>query len=250
MGSASFTLSDVKKELGPGLGIRSNLYLLECAIKGADARKLAILCLSTSLPERNIGYTDIYHKGRRHRMRGETDLTGTYTINITDDSEMKLRRYFDSWMKEVDNTTPKSENALSGLFGGAMGDLMESVNGVLKAVNSIKSAWQVDGGLSWIKNTIVGKDMPAAYMTNINIWQLSKTREKIHGYGLSGAFPIEVGAIETDDSNENQLSQFSVTFAYSDFEPITNEGFMKQVVNTIIGETGQEILRGTKNLFS
>lgn len=247
--SSAFSLSDVKKELGPGLGIRSNLYLLECAIKGADARKLAVLCLSTSLPERNIGKVDLFHKGRKYTIRGETELTGTYTINITDDSEMKLRRYFDSWMKEVDNTTPKTENALAGLIGGEAGDFMESVNGVIKAVNSIKSAWQVDGGLSWIKNTITGKNVPAGYMTNVNIWQLSKTRQKLRGYALQGCFPIELGAIETDDSNENQLSQFSVTFAYSDFEPITNDSFMKQVVDTIIGETGQEILRGTKNLF-
>lgn len=250
MGEFSFSLSDVKKQLGPGLGVRSALYLLECAIKGAESKKLAILCQSTSLPERTIGTVDLYHKGRRYKARGETDLSGTYTINITDDSEMKLRKYFDTWMKEVDNTTPKESNALAGLFGGTMGDLMEVANGTLKAVNEIKSAWEFDHGVSWAKNMILGKPLPAGYQTDINIWQLTKTRDKLYGYKLTNAYPIQVGAIETSDTDENQLSMFSVEFAYSDFEPVKAQGFIKNVVDTIIGETGQEIIQGIENLTS
>ena len=249
MGQFSFSLADVKKHLGPGLGIRSSHYLLEVAVKGATSKKLAVLCQSTSLPERAIGTVDLYYKGRRYKTRGETDLSGTYTINITDDSEMKLRKMFDSWMKEVDNTTPKENNALAGLFGGAMGDLMEVANGTLKAINEIKSAWEFDGGVSWIKNMITGKPQPAGYQTEVNIWQLTKTREKLYGYKLTNCYPIQIGAIEVSDTEENQLSMFSVDLAYSDFEPIEDKGFISQVVDAIIGETGQEIVKGVENLF-
>lgn len=55
MGTFSFSLSDIKKQLGPGLGVRSNAYLLEVAVVGAVSKKLAVLCQSTALPERNIG---------------------------------------------------------------------------------------------------------------------------------------------------------------------------------------------------
>lgn len=249
MGTFSFSLSDIKKQLGPGLGVRSNAYLLEVAVVGAVSKKLAVLCQSTALPERNIGTADIFYKGRKYKMRGETDLSGTYTINITDDSEMKLRRMFDSWMREVDNTTPKGSNALAGLFGGAMGDLMEVANGTLKAVNEIKSAWEFDGGVSWLKNMIMGKPLPANYQTTVNIWQLTKVKEKLYGYALTNAFPIEVGAVEVSDENENQLSMFSVTFAYSDFEPIEDKGIIGQIVDTVIGQEGQEIVQGVENLL-
>lgn len=250
MGEFSFTLSDIKKQLGPGLGVRSNKYLIEVPIPGSNSKKLAVLCKSTSLPERNIGSVDVFYKGRKYKMRGETELTGTYTINLTDDSEMRLRRCFDNWMKEVDNTTPKGSNALSGLFGGALGDFMETANGVLKTINEIKSAFAFDGGVSYVKNIILGRDMPANYMVDVNVWQLSKWNDKIYGYRLQNAFPTEVGAVEISDDAENQLSEFSVTFTYSDFEPIEDQGLIKDIVDTIIGDEGQSLVDNVENLFN
>lgn len=249
MGQFSFSLSDVKKQLGPGLGIRSNLYLLEVATIGSMSKKLAVLCMATSLPERTIGTVDLYHKGRRYKVRGETDLTSTFTINITDDSEMKLRQLFDNWMKEVDNTTPPRTNALSGIFGEQANDFLNTANGILTAVNEIKSAWEFDKGVSWFKNMLLGKPLPAGYQSYVNIWQLSKTRDKIYGYQLTNAYPVTLGAIETDDSNENALSQFSVDFAYSDFHPIKDEGVIKQVVDAIIGDEGNTLINNLETLF-
>lgn len=249
MGEFNFTLSDLKKQLGPGLGVRSSQYLLEVAVQGSSSKKLAILCMATSLPERVVGTVDIFHKGRKYKIRGETDLSGSYTINIMDDSNMELRKLFDSWLKEVDDTTPKETNAFAGLFGGAMGDLMNVVNGTLKAINEIKSAFEMDGGLSWIKNAIMGKPLAAMYQTEVNIWQLDKTRNKVYGYRLTNAYPINIGPIEVSDENENQMSQFSVEFAYSDFEPIKPDGFIKQVIDAVIGKEGQEIIAGVESLL-
>ena len=96
MGQFSFSLSDIKKAMGPSLGLVSNRYLVEIPINIKNQKSLAILARSTSLPESNVGVVDYYYKGRRFKARGEHVFAGTYTLNFTDDSEMKVRELFDT----------------------------------------------------------------------------------------------------------------------------------------------------------
>ena len=42
---------------------------------------------------------------------------------------------------------------------------------------------------------------------------------------------------------------FSVTFAYSDFEPIEDKGMIGQIADTIMGQEGLEIVQGIENLL-
>ena len=244
----SFTLSDIKKQLGPGLGLKVNKYLIEMPMPGVQGKKLAILCQSTALPEHNIDSIDIYSKGRRFKIRGETNFQGTYTINIIDDSEMKIRSMFDAWLRLVDNTKPK-QNGVLGMFGSQFNEALEAVSGVIQAANSLKSQIDFDGGMSFLTGAILGTPSAPSYQADINVWQLSKQNTKVYGYKLQNAWPTEVGAVELDDSNEAQLSQFSVTFAYSELEPIKPKSFTRGLIDTAIGDTGQDIVNGVENLF-
>ncbi|NQU33998.1 MAG: hypothetical protein HQ521_12250, partial [Bacteroidetes bacterium] len=90
----SITINELRKHLGPGLGLRKNKYMLELPVPTVSGESLNILCQSAGLPERNISTTDLWHKGRKYTVRGETDFVGEYEISIVDDDKMTVRQLF------------------------------------------------------------------------------------------------------------------------------------------------------------
>lgn len=194
------------KELGPGFGVRKNRYLIEVSNPLVDDEKLNILCRSASFPERNISTTDVWHKGRRYTVRGEVDYGGEFEIVVVDDSNMSLRKLFDNWLKIIDDSNPGSVgNLLSGYISGQASSV----------INRAKKVLGVFGASS------------ALYQTDINVWQMARPgvqegvdKQKVYGYKLENAFPKAVSSISLEDSEENTLSEFSVTFAFSEFTPL------------------------------
>ena len=249
MSNFHFSLSDLKKQLGDGLGIRSNLYGIVVPLPYEGSYKLAVLAKSTSLPERNVGTVDIYHKGRRYKIRGETDLQGTYTINMTDDSDMKLRQFFDAWMKSVDNTTPEFAGIVGEMFQGQWADALNVASGVLQGIGQVARDIKSSGNtwlervknysVSNLKSQISDNQILAPYQVDVEVYQLAvNNKDAIYGYRLQNCFPIEVGAVEIADENENQLSEFSVQLAYSDFEPILpNRSTADQIIEDVLGDS-------------
>lgn len=244
---STFTLSDLKKEMGPGLGLRKNKYLIEIPVPGVSGRKINILCRSTSLPERNISTIDVYDKGRRYKVRGETDFPGVYNISILDDSEMNIRKLFDQWINLVDNTKPRDDGIL-GALGNNFTQAAEAISGVINAFNTLKSSFEMDGGLSFILNGIDGNPGTVNYQTDVNVWQLDAKNNKIYGYQLQNAFPTTVGTVELDDGEENSLSEFSVDFTYSEFIPLENKTDFETVTERLLGTAGTEVVNGIRNL--
>lgn len=179
--SVNFTISDLKKAMGPGLGLRKSKYLVHIPLD-KDGKQINILCRSTSLPERSVDVQTLYHLGRKYTVRAETNFSEEYSISIIDDSKMSLRKMFDKWLNTVDDTT----------------------------VN--KSEPKIITGS--------GDTPKLTYQTNVEIWQLDQNGNKIYGYVLQNAFPKTVGTVELDDSNDSALSEFSVNFAFSEFKPI------------------------------
>lgn len=191
MSAPNFSITSLKKHLGPGLGLRKNKYILEMPVPGVEGETMSILCQSAGLPERNIATTDIWHKGRKYVIRGETDYVNEYEINIVDDSNMRLRNMFDQWLKSIDDTQPKSAR----------------------------------GGASFERGAVIPTP---SYQTDINIWQMSGSgsatatndSQKVYGYKLQNAYPKSVGIVTLESESENQLSQFSVNLAFSEFIPL------------------------------
>ncbi len=201
----NFTIDDLKKNLGPGLGLRKSKYLLEIPVPSQNGKKINLLCQSTSLPERNISTVTTWHRGRKYMMRGETTFTSTYNISVLDDSEMSLRELFDGWLTLVDNTNPDA-SLLTNSF------------------NNFQTSYEDDSSANWqLKpvNSIAGETI---YQADINVWQLSQRSEKIYGYKLQNAFPSSIGTVELDDSDNSTLSQFSLVFTYSELIPIKGTG--------------------------
>lgn len=243
--SFNFTISDLKKHLGPGLGLRKSKYLLEIPIPGAEGTSLNILCKSAGLPERNISVSEVMHKGRKYKLRGETDYIGTYEISILDDSNMKMRKLFDKWLRSVDNTKPKN----SGILGSSFESTLDEINSVIKSVNNIKTAINTDFGASFFMGFLDKTLANAApgYQTDINIWQLSGSGDRVYGYKLQNAFPSSVGIVTLDDGEIDTLSEFSVVFAFSEFIPLTDTP--TKIRDALIGDDLRDVINGVENLF-
>ena len=200
------TIQDLKKNLGDSLGLRKNKYLLEVPLSTATTgygNQLNVLCQATSLPERNMSTTSVYMTGRKYNVRGETEYQGTYEISLVDDSSMNLRKEFDSWMFSVDN----SNNSTSDNMNNPSGDGLPYIQ-------------PLNAGLFNLNNS---------YQADIKIWQLDANGNPVYGYALQNAFPSSIGTVELDDSNQSEMSQFSVTLTYSEMIPITFTGNVNNI---------------------
>lgn len=277
-----FNITNLKKHLGPGLGLRKNRYLIEIPVPTVSGETINILCQSAGLPERNIKTTEMWHKGRRYQIRGEMDFIGEYEVSIIDDSDMHIRKMFDTWMKQIDNTRPDRNNSLLGASfeydtGKSGGSLLEratnavGLSGVVQSarsvVNEVESAVKIG---NHIKNTLKNPRQlidftiglldnnkalsSAGYMTDINIWQMNRhdsasdhDSAKVYGYKLQNAFPKSIGIVTLEDESENQLSEFSVTFGFSEFIPLYGKN--EDMKRAVIGDKTTDIVDGIKKLY-
>lgn len=249
----NFSINELKKHLGPGLGLRKNRYLIEIPVPTVNGETINILCQSAGLPERNISTTEVWHKGRKYQVRGETDFGGDYEISIIDDDEMKIRQLFDVWLKQVDNSRPDKNAGLMGasfeeMVPGGLDNLQEG----LATANRVKNAFEnprqaLDFAIGQFNEN--AQLASALYQTDINIWQMDKPspggsidKRKIYGYKLQNAFPKQIGIVTLEDNEENTLSEFSVTFAFSEFIPLY--GMKKDLLKSVVGDQANDISRG------
>lgn len=218
------TINDLKNKLNGGL--RKNKYMIELPWSGVDSEKFNILCTSASFPQRTIQTTTISRHGRRYNIKAETDYGAEYEVTILDDNNLYFRRFFDNWMQKIDDS---GANA-GGFFGidsedssfRQILDTVDDVTDVLDTVSTIAS----DPSSFWNKVTSGLTDGTssyalASYQTEINIWQLDHNGNKVYGYKLQNAFPSALGIVTYDDSEQNSLVTYNVTFTYSEFMPIS-----------------------------
>jgi len=175
---------------------------------------------------------------------------GSYEVSILDDSAMNIRKTFDKWLKKVDDSG--EEGGLAS-YEGNLKDLLDVAKSGLTVLNQVKNVTKdpsdAIGGYFLGMIDPEGADATAKYQTDINIWQLSASGEKVYGYKLQNAFPQTVGIVTLDDGEENTLSEFSVTFAFSEFIPLENQSFGEELLRTTIGDSGNEVVNGVEALF-
>jgi len=220
-------INTLKSHLGIGIGSRKNKFLIELPMRSLDGEKINALAKSASLPERKINPVKIMHKGRQYYVRGETEYPGTYQITVLDDSEMNVRKAIDDWLTEIDDS---AKTTRAGLGSSSFEKNTNNLLGILQSGKNIYSDVRsaLNDPSNAMSNTLVGmidpsqKSPSAKYQVDINIWQLSSNGQKVYGYKLQNAFPINVGAVTYEDSDQNTLTEFTVEFAYSEFLPLEN----------------------------
>jgi len=252
-----FSISTLKKHLGPGLGLRKNKYLLEIPMPGIDGSTINVLCRSTGLPERNITTTEVFHKGRKCNLRGETDYIGTFEISILDDSNMNIRKKFDSWITHVDNSRINSDTFSGSSYESGVGEALSLIQSGISVANKIDEITKTNESLTnavggFFLGVLDGSQAApvAKYQTDINVWQLNASEDKIYGYKLQNAFPSSIGIVTLDDGAANELSEFSVVFTFSEFITLENATIPSQLLSAVLGPDVNNIIRGVERYNS
>lgn len=87
-------------------------------------------------------------------------------------------------------------------------------------------------------NTTLGKTNPRDYQVDLSVFQLDRSGAIIKSYKFIDAMPVNIGPIQLDFDQQNQIEQFDVEFTYNYFTSNTTSGALAGVnvsVDTPIG---------------
>lgn len=87
-------------------------------------------------------------------------------------------------------------------------------------------------------NTTLGKTSPSEYQVDLSVYQLDRSGAIIKSYKFIDAMPVNIGPIQLDFDQQNQIEQFDVEFTYNYFTSNTTSGAVAGVnvsVDTPIG---------------
>lgn len=87
-------------------------------------------------------------------------------------------------------------------------------------------------------NTTLGKTSPSQYQVDLSVYQLDRSGAIIKSYKFVDAMPVNIGPIQLDFDQQNQIEQFDVEFTYNYFTSNTTSGAVAGVnvsVDTPIG---------------
>mgnify|MGYP000040528865 FL=1 len=87
-------------------------------------------------------------------------------------------------------------------------------------------------------NTTLGKTSPTDYQVDLSVYQLDRGGAIIKSYKFVDAMPVNIGPIQLDFDQQNQIEQFDVEFTYNYFTSNTTSGAVGGVnvsIDTPIG---------------
>lgn len=101
-------INDFKAKLAGG-GARANQFKVTMpfpgyAQVGGEIEDLAFLCTSTSIPAMTIGNVNVPFRGRVIKIAGDRTFA-SWSINVLNDTNFKLRNAFERWQNGINNMT-------------------------------------------------------------------------------------------------------------------------------------------------
>ena len=165
------------------------------SIPGTSLQKFQYTCKSANVPEATIGTVEQGYMGRKLKFSGDRTWQD-WEVTVILDEDYVTRDMFESWM---DNINAVEDNVMS---------------------DTVKS----------LGNGYTG------YKGSIDIMHLSQQNNDIPigHYNLVGAWPTMIGPIQLSWDNQNQISEFTVRFAYDDCRKVT----ANPISNFNIGDIG------------
>ena len=85
----------------------------------------------------------------------------------------------------------------------------------------------------------------------MSIWQLDTLGNKVYGYNLENVFITGIGEVSYSDSELDSLVEYTLTFTFSEFYPISPNIFENKsgITNTVLRTTHKGISELTSGLF-
>lgn len=234
------TINDLKYNLAGGS--RKNKFLIELTFGSLDSAKFNCLCTNAQFPGRQIQTVTVSRHGRKYPVRSETDYGNTYEVTVLDDNKLSLRKFFDSWLTYVDDSTKESDsfylmkdsrNSFLNKLKNACSAVKDIANGV-KTITSNPKAFAKRILKKTVDNVLDSSYNVPDYQAELSIWQLDTLGNKVYGYNLENVFITGIGEVSYSDSELDSLVEYNLTFTFSEFYPISSSssGFTNSILNT------------------
>jgi len=182
-------------------GARGNKYRITIPVVEANfSRKFDFMVQSTTFPSKTITPVEVFIKGRKVQLRGETNLENTWDLTFYNTVDMKARRLLLEWMDEVH----KNQWSPDSINQGPLRDVLDSIKSIGKGISNL-----LENPLSLFDDGVI------SYQKNILIEQLDNNGNVTFKTLLIGAFPVNIGRTDLADS-EGNVTQSTVTFAFTD----------------------------------
>ena len=190
---------------------KSNKYRI--IINVVDAEGIDILCTSASMNGMLSTPLDVWYRGRKAQVRGESGFNQTWSIEFYNNVDLGYRHKFIQWMRDIHHSRVNETGALEAAVpAGLLGDIKSAYGNITKAVQDIKGVL-ADGGKGFLQG-VAGVATPQ-YQGEAKIFQLDANGNESYHQTLVGLFPVEVSNVDFADNNQ-ELTSTTVTFAFSD----------------------------------
>ena len=93
------SLEELKSKLG--LGARANKYMI--AIPYGDGNTMDTLAKGTSLPDVTLGTVEVWNKGRKMMVAGETQYAGTWDVTFYNTEGLDIKKLFEDEIDRIDS---------------------------------------------------------------------------------------------------------------------------------------------------
>jgi hypothetical protein len=180
-------------------GAKSNKYKVTIPIVEAGfTREFDFMVQNTTLPSRTITPVEVFVKGRKTQIRGETNLENTWDVTFYNTNDMEARQLLLDWMEEV------HKNQYNIYNRGVISDMIAGIKSIGQGISNL-----IDNPLRIFDQGVI------SYQKDIIIEQLDGSGDTMFTVTLVGAFPINISSVELDDSN-GDISKTTVSFAFTD----------------------------------
>lgn len=182
-----------------GDGARPNLFEVELSfpfyvqnvVGGPLAQKLTFMARATQLPGSIVNQVPVMYFGRELKFAGNRTFP-EWTITVINDEDFTVRKAFETWM---DGINSHRSNVRTSVFQNA------GVGG-----NTTGNGYQAEAKV---------KQYGKVGDPGSGVGRIKKQ------YKFIGVFPIDVSPIELDWGSNDNIEEFSVTFAYQWWESDT-----------------------------
>ena len=181
-------------------GARSNKYRVIIPAGNNWSKDIDTLIQSTNLPSRTITPVEVYLRGRKVQLRGETNLENTWDMTFYNSENMEERAKILEWMEQIH----RNQYNLSSFSYLSQG--IAAAKSIYEGVKNL-----INDPLSLFNSGVV------KYQKDITIEQLDSDGKPTFKVILIGAFPINMSAVEYDDSTSD-ISKSTCTFAFTDIK--------------------------------
>ena len=190
-------INDFKSQITSMGGSRPNLF--EVTLNPKFGTPFTYMCKAASIPASTIASVDVNYMGRIVKVPGNRTYED-WTITVINDEEFSIRTAFENWMAEINHPASNRTGASSiGIGSSVVGEISTA------AVNTIMSSMGLGSSGGFGDNTITATvrqlKMDGTFVTN-------------GAYHLINLFPTEIEAIDLNWGTNDEIEEFTVTFAY------------------------------------